>query len=84
MRLNPTSTLTTSTCQMIYGKLYKFFPVKWVFLGSVALLELGSLVCALAPNSAALIIGRAIAGCGSAGTVSGTLMYGAILLSPWA
>lgn len=33
--------------------------------------ELGSIVCALAPNSTALIVGRAVAGLGAAGLLSG-------------
>ena len=36
--------------------------------------EIGSLLCALAPNSPALIIGRAIAGCGSGGILSGSFV----------
>lgn len=36
--------------------------------------ELGSLVCALAPTSTALIVGRAVAGLGSAGIFSGALI----------
>jgi MFS family permease len=36
--------------------------------------ELGSLICGVAPNSVALIVGRAIAGVGSAGIFSGALI----------
>lgn len=36
--------------------------------------ELGSLICAVAPNSMALIIGRAIAGLGSAGILTGSFV----------
>jgi hypothetical protein len=45
-----------------------------VFLTAVGIFELGSLVCGAAPNSIALIIGRAIAGVGSAGIFSGGLI----------
>ncbi|PKX97734.1 MDR family MFS transporter [Aspergillus novofumigatus IBT 16806] len=49
-------------------------PVKWVFLLAIGIFELGSLVCGVAPSSTALIIGRAIAGLGSAGISSGAII----------
>ena len=36
--------------------------------------ELGSLICGVAPNSVALIIGRAIQGLGSAGILTGSFV----------
>jgi MFS family permease len=54
--------------------MYTLFDVKWTFLHSIAIFELGSLVCAVAPNSTALIIGRAIAGWGSAGILTGAFV----------
>lgn len=50
------------------------FNVKWVLLIALAIFEVGSLVCALAPTSMALIIGRAVAGVGSAGIFTGALV----------
>ncbi|KAK4941153.1 hypothetical protein LTR10_018826 [Elasticomyces elasticus] len=66
--------LTGCSAQLLYGRIYKFYSTKWVFLISVSLFELGSLVCSTAPNSIALIIGRAIAGIGAAGIFSGGMM----------
>ena len=63
--------LTTCAFQLLFGKFYGNFNVKWVFLAALALFELGSLICGAAPNSVALIVGRAIAGLGSAGIFSG-------------
>ena len=40
----------------------------------MGIFELGSLLCAIAPNSTTLIVGRAIAGIGSAGIFSGTML----------
>ncbi|CAJ2503459.1 Uu.00g108530.m01.CDS01 [Anthostomella pinea] len=40
----------------------------------IALFEIGSLVCTTAPNSVALIVGRAIAGLGAAGIFSGGIL----------
>jgi len=66
--------LTTCCFQLIYGKLYTFWSLKWLFQLAVLLFELGSLICAVAPNSDALIVGRAIAGLGCAGIFSGALI----------
>ncbi|KAF8192242.1 MFS transporter [Mycena galopus ATCC 62051] len=66
--------LATATTQLLFGKLYTFLPVKYVFLSAISLFELGSLICGVAPSSNALIIGRAIAGLGSAGIFSGALI----------
>ncbi|MCJ1405002.1 hypothetical protein MMC11_008228 [Xylographa trunciseda] len=66
--------LTTCAFQLQFGKLYTFFSIKWVFLTAIAIFELGSLICGVAPNSVALIVGRAIAGIGSAGIFSGGLI----------
>ena len=57
--------LTLGSFQSTWGKAYKFFPLKTSFLVSIAIFELGSLICAVAPSSTALIIGRAIAGTAS-------------------
>ncbi|KAL9603377.1 MAG: hypothetical protein Q9219_001239 [cf. Caloplaca sp. 3 TL-2023] len=66
--------LTTCAFQLLFGKFYTFFSIKWVYLIAIGIFELGSLVCGAAPTSVALIIGRAIAGIGSAGIFSGALV----------
>lgn len=48
-----------------------FFSSKWIFIGLVAVFEIGSIVCAAAPTSDAFIIGRVIAGIGGTGIMSG-------------
>ncbi|KAK0719634.1 putative MFS multidrug transporter [Lasiosphaeris hirsuta] len=63
--------LTNCAFQLMFGKLYTFFSVKASFLVSVFLFEAGSAICGAAPNSVSLIVGRAIAGLGSAGIISG-------------
>lgn len=45
-----------------------------VLIALVATFEVGSIVCATAPNSPALIVGRAISGIGAAGISSGALI----------
>ncbi|EXJ82700.1 hypothetical protein A1O3_06514 [Capronia epimyces CBS 606.96] len=65
--------LTQSAFQLFMGRVYTFYNPKWVFIACVAIFELGSLVCGVAPNSTTLIVGRAIAGMGSAGIFSGAI-----------
>ena len=60
--------------QLHFGKMYKDYPAKWVFLTSIGLFELGSLLCGVSPSSNVLILGRAIAGGGACGIISGVLI----------
>ncbi len=66
--------LTATAFQPTYGKIYTIFSIKWVFLGAIGVFELGSLICAVAPSSPALIVGRAIAGLGVGGIFSGGIV----------
>ncbi|KAJ5488465.1 hypothetical protein N7539_003355 [Penicillium diatomitis] len=66
--------LTTCSVSLLYGKLYTFFSIKWVYLAALSLFELGSLLCGITPNSVGLIIGRAIAGVGAGGIFSGSML----------
>jgi MFS family permease len=58
---------------LVFGKLYTFYSTKVVVLGALAVFEVGSVICGAATSSLALIIGRSIAGLGSAGILSGTM-----------
>lgn len=69
--------LTSTATSLTYGRIYRIFSVKMTYLVAVALFELGSLVCALAPTSNAFIVGRALAGVGVGGLFSG----GVVILS---
>ncbi|RMZ75502.1 hypothetical protein DV737_g5259, partial [Chaetothyriales sp. CBS 132003] len=62
--------ITICGFQLFMGRVYTFYNTKWVYLASIGVFELGSLVCGVAPNSKSLIIGRAIAGLGSCGIFS--------------
>lgn len=66
--------LTSCATQLLFGRIYTFYSIKWVFLSAIALFEIGSAVCGSAPNSVAFIIGRVIAGLGSAGLFSGVIV----------
>ncbi|KEF59481.1 uncharacterized protein A1O9_04325 [Exophiala aquamarina CBS 119918] len=67
--------MLTAACFMpISGRVYQLYSTKWTFLFSILVFEVGSTLCGAAPNSIAFIIGRAIAGLGSAGVFSGGTM----------
>ncbi|KAJ5579716.1 MFS toxin efflux pump (AflT) [Penicillium hispanicum] len=55
-------------------KYHGYCMVKWAFLAAILIFEAGSLICAVAPSSTVLIVGRAIAGIGVAGIFSGALV----------
>jgi MFS transporter, DHA2 family, glioxin efflux transporter len=65
--------MTFGGLEASWGKAFKYFDIKWTFILTLVIFEAGSLICALAPGSIALIAGRAIAGVGAAGiSVGGT------------
>lgn len=64
--------MTSGGFQSAWGKVYKYFPLKISLAIPIFIFELGSLICGVAYNSTALIMGRAIAGLGAAGIGSGT------------
>ncbi|CAP66696.1 uncharacterized protein PODANS_4_8020 [Podospora anserina S mat+] len=66
--------LTTTALQPCYGSLYRMFSVKYTYLVAVFIFEIGSLICAVAPTSNAFIAGRAVAGMGTAGLFSGSIV----------
>lgn len=66
--------LTASCFQLLLGRVYTFYTPKYVFLSLIAIFEIGSAICGAAPNSIAFIIGRAIAGIGSAGILNGAII----------
>lgn len=48
--------------QFMFGKLYKMFSLKWIFLISIAISLLGSVLCSAANSSAMFVLGRAVCG----------------------
>ena len=76
--------MLTSCCfQLMFGRMYTFYSPKYIFLELIGIFEVGSAICGAAPNSIAFIFGRAIAGLGSAGMMSGAvvIMVGAVPLA---
>ncbi len=74
--------MTFGGFQSTWGKLYKYFSLKIYFIVAIALFELGSLICGVAPNPTALIVGRAIAGLGGAGIGSGAFTIIGFIAEP--
>lgn len=66
--------LTTCSFQLAWGKIYSTYSIKWTFLSSLFIFELGSLICGVSPTSTALIVGRAVAGIGGGGVGSGCFL----------
>jgi len=66
--------LTSCSTQLIFGRFYTFYSSKTIYLTSVVLFEIGSVLCAAAPSSKVFIIGRGIAGIGCAGVTSGNFI----------
>jgi len=66
--------LTTGCFQLLFGRLYSTFSTKWVFIAAISVFEFGSLICGVTPSSIGLIVGRAIAGMGAAGIMSGAIL----------
>ncbi|PON26647.1 hypothetical protein TGAM01_v204657 [Trichoderma gamsii] len=64
------------------GIAFTQFNMKWVYIVSFGLFELGSAVCGAAPNISAIIIGRVIAGSGGAGLFLGALNYFSAITAP--
>ncbi|KAK2037202.1 major facilitator superfamily transporter [Colletotrichum somersetense] len=62
--------LSTCAFQLLFGKLYAYFPIKHVVILSVFFFEIGSAMCGTAQSSITLITGRAIAGVGDAGILA--------------
>lgn len=72
--LNRIYPLASCAFQPSYGKVYTLFSSKIVFLVALLIFEIGSVVCATAANSHVFILGRALAGLGSAGIQAGTTL----------
>ncbi|KAI1459980.1 MFS general substrate transporter [Annulohypoxylon moriforme] len=66
--------LTACAFQPVFGRVFTLFNAKWAYLLSMFVFEIGSIISGFAPSSAALIIGRAIAGFGSAGILTGSFV----------
>ncbi|KAI1347435.1 major facilitator superfamily domain-containing protein [Xylaria sp. FL0043] len=74
--------LTLGAFQSLWGKVYKFFPLKISFLVSIFIFEVGSLISGVARNSPTVIVGRAISGLGASGIAPGAYTISAFAAEP--
>lgn len=65
--------LSCCAVQLLFGKVFTMFSVKYTLFLSVLVFEIASAICGAAPSSISFIIGRAIAGLGSAGIFAGAV-----------
>ncbi len=67
--------------QPTYGRLYASFPLKPVFCLAIGIFCIGSTICAAAPTSEVLVLGRFVQGLGTAGIFSGALVVTTFIVS---
>ncbi|KAI1450516.1 major facilitator superfamily domain-containing protein [Annulohypoxylon stygium] len=66
--------LGSASLQPMAGKIYNCFRLKWAFLCFFTVFEIGSAICGAAQSSSMFIVGRAIAGAGASGLLSGSII----------
>ncbi|KAK8104721.1 major facilitator superfamily domain-containing protein [Apiospora kogelbergensis] len=65
--------LTITAFQPSFGRLYRVVNTKNTYIACIVIFEVGSIMCAAAPNSPVFILGRAVSGLGAAGLFQGAL-----------
>ncbi|UNI23780.1 hypothetical protein JDV02_009580 [Purpureocillium takamizusanense] len=73
--------LTQTTFQATWGKIYGIFDLRAAFAVSILTFEIGCIVSAAAPSSAAVVIGRVISGIGASGIIGGVFTIIAFITS---
>ncbi|KAG8765015.1 hypothetical protein FRC16_008191, partial [Serendipita sp. 398] len=59
--------LTQAGLMLTFGQILTIAPSKWVYMTTIGLFEIGSLICAVANSMNVLIFGRAFQGIGASG-----------------
>ncbi|KAF2449060.1 MFS gliotoxin efflux transporter glia [Karstenula rhodostoma CBS 690.94] len=70
--------VTNGAFKLVWGKAYQYFPLKRVFMLSVAIFEVGNIICGASQSSEVLILGRVVAGVGGGGVMTGSFIIIAI------
>lgn len=50
--------LSTAAFQLVWGRIYRFYDLRFTFLSCIIIFEIGSAVCGAAPSSPVFIIGK--------------------------
>jgi len=74
--------LTAASFQSVWGKTYKYFDMKSVFLTSIFVFDVGSFMCGVGQNSTTLIVGGAVTGVGASGVLAGSYCIVAFAVPP--
>ncbi|EED20035.1 efflux pump antibiotic resistance protein, putative [Talaromyces stipitatus ATCC 10500] len=64
---------------LFWGQMYSQFNLKYLYIISIVLFQIGSALCGAAPNMNVLIVGRAICGVGGAGSYVGVMTLISVL-----
>lgn len=72
--------LSMCSSQFLFGKLYRTFSVKWIFMTALCIFTLGTILCATAVSSKMFVLGRAVSGLGEAGLIAGCFVLTVHLL----
>ncbi|TLD19086.1 hypothetical protein PspLS_09970 [Pyricularia sp. CBS 133598] len=67
------SFVASAGLQLPLAKLYTYFDAKWTYLASLAVFELGCVICSIATSPSVFIAGRAVSGVGAAGLYPGVV-----------
>ena len=74
--------LPQAAFMLFFGRVLAFCPPKTVFMTSITIFEIGSLLCAVSPNVNVLILGRAVAGFGGTGLWASIMSITAMVRFP--
>ena len=74
--------ITNAAFQSPWGKAYQYFSLKATFLCAILVFEVGNVICASAPSSEVLILGRVVAGMGGGGVMTGCFIIIALTAGP--
>lgn len=55
----------------LFGTLYSRIEIKWLYLSSILIFEIGSAICGAAPSMSVMAVGRVVAGIGGSGIYLG-------------
>ncbi|KAJ7218994.1 hypothetical protein C8J57DRAFT_1002432, partial [Mycena rebaudengoi] len=58
--------ILANTVFLVYGKLLRIFPAKWVLVAGIMFFEVGSFMCGVARKVGTLIAERTVSGVGTA------------------
>jgi hypothetical protein len=50
--------LSTAAFQLVWGRIYRFYDLRFTFLSCIIIFEIGSAVCGAAPSSPVFIVGK--------------------------